>query len=332
MSQLDPTLDPALDVSFPAKPRRVGGRLRVPGWLALLLGNPKSRTGLVMVGFMVIVALIAPLISVAHPNDFNLLAVRQAPSWNHLFGTTDQGSDIFSQVVLGARRSLLLGAAAGLLATGVAAILGITAAYAGGIVDDVVNFLINVFLTIPPIPLLVVVSGYLKNRGMGTMIVVLAVVLWAFEARILRGQALSLKNRDFIQAAKVAGESTWRIVFGELVPNMISRIAAAFVLVFYIALLTDAGLEFLGLGDMSKTSWGVTLYWAQVNSTVLQGEWWPFFFPGAALAFTVLGLVLLLAGIDEVSNPRLRTERAKRRRLMGMLLGGRLVARPEASA
>jgi peptide/nickel transport system permease protein len=331
MSQLDPTLDPALDLSVPATPRRVGGRLRVPGWVALLLGNPKSRTGLLMVGFVVIVALIAPLISVAHPNDFNLLAARQAPSWNHLFGTTDQGSDIFSQVVLGARRSLLLGAAAGLLATGVAAILGITAAYAGGIVDDVVNFLINVFLTIPPIPLLVVVSGYLKNRGMGTMIVVLAVVLWAFEARILRGQALSLKSRDFILAAKVAGESTSRIVFGELVPNMISRIAAAFVLVFYIALLTDAGLEFLGLGDMSKTSWGVTLYWAQVNSTVLQGEWWPFFFPGAALAFTVLGLVLLLAGIDEVSNPRLRAERSKRRRLLGLLVGQRLVARPGAS-
>jgi peptide/nickel transport system permease protein len=124
----------------------------------------------------------------------------------------------------------------------------------------------------------------------------------------LRGQALTLKNRDFIQAAKAAGESTPRIVFGELMPNMISRIAAAFVLVFYIALLVDAGLEFLGLGDMSKTSWGVTLYWAETNSTVLQGEWWPFFFPGAALAFTVLGLVLVLAGIDEVSNPRLRTE------------------------
>ena len=84
---------------------------------------------------------------------------------------------------------------------------------------------------------------------------------------------------------------------------MISRIAAAFVLVFYVALLVDAGLEFLGLGDMTKTSWGVTLYWAQTNSTVLQGEWWPFFFPGAALAFTVLGLVLILAGIDEVSEP-----------------------------
>jgi peptide/nickel transport system permease protein len=186
-----------------------------------------------------------------------------------------------------------------------------------------VNVLINVFLTIPAIPLLVVMSGYVTDRGTGTMIVVLALVLWAFEARILRAQALSLKNRDFIDAARASGESTSRIVLGELVPNMISRIAAAFVLVFYIALLIDAGLEFLGFGDMSKTSWGVTLYWAQTNSTVLQGQWWPFFFPGAALSFTVLGLVLLLAGIDEFTNPRLRTERKQRRGLRTLFTGRR---------
>jgi peptide/nickel transport system permease protein len=306
MSQLDPTLD----LPLAAPPTRVHGRLRVPGWLVLLWLNRKSRLGILMVASMVVFALIAPLISVAHPNEFNLLATRQAPSWHHLFGTTDQGSDIFSQVALGARRSLLLGFAAALLATGLAATLGVTAAYSGGVVDDVINFFINVFLVIPAIPLLVVISGFMKDRGTWTMVVVLAAVLWAFEARILRGQALSLKNRDFVLAAKSSGESTRRIVFAELMPNMISRIAAGFVLVFYIALLVDAGLEFLGLGDMSGTSWGITLYWAQVNSTVLQGEWWPFFFPGAALAFTVLGLVLVLAGIDEISNPRLRTERA----------------------
>jgi peptide/nickel transport system permease protein len=302
--------EPALDLPLAAPPTRVRGRVRVPGWLVLLWRNRKSRTGMLMVAFMVVIALIAPLISVAHPDEFNLLAAKQAPSWHHLFGTTDQGSDIFSQVVVGARRSLLLGFVAALLATALAATLGVTAAYSGGIVDEAINFFINVFIVIPAIPLLVVISGFMKNRGMWTMALVLAAVLWAFEARILRGQALSLKNRDFVLAAKATGESTRRIVFAELMPNMISRIAAGFVLVFYIALLTDAGLEFLGLGDMSKTSWGVTLYWAQVNSTVLQGEWWPFFFPGAALAFTVLGLVLLLAGIDEVSNPRLRTERA----------------------
>jgi peptide/nickel transport system permease protein len=304
----------------------------MPAWLKILLRNPKSRVGLLMLAFILVIALIAPLISVAHPNDFNLLAARQSPSWHHLFGTTDQGSDVFSQVVVGARRSLLLGAAAGGLAIVVASVLGITAAFVGGVVDEIVSLLTNVFLTIPPIPLLVVLAGYLKNRGTWTMVVVLALVLWAFEARILRGQALSLRNRDFVQAAKASGESTPRIVFGELMPNMISRIAAGFVLVFYIALLVDAGLEFLGLGDPSKTSWGTTLYWAQVNSTVLQGEWWPFFFPGAALAFAVLGLVLVLAGIDEVSNPRLRVERTQRRRLLSLLVGGRALVRAEGAA
>ncbi len=180
-------------------------------------------------------------------------------------------------------------------------------------IDEIVNFLTNVFLVIPTIPLLIVISGYLNARGMTTMILVLGLTLWAFEARILRGQALSLKNRDFVHAAKVAGESTRRIVFGEIMPNMISRIAAAFVLVFYIALLVDAGLEFLGLGDTTHVSWGMVLYWAQTNSTVLQGEWWPFLFPGLALVITVVGLVFLLAGIDELSNPRLRTAKAKKK-------------------
>lgn len=325
MAQLDPT---TLDLRVAAPRRGVRlGRIRIPGWLALLLRNPKSRTGILIVAFMVVVAVIAPLISVAHPNDFNILAAKQAPSWHHLFGTTDQGSDVFSQVVVGARRSLLLGAFAGALATVTAAVLGITAAYMGGMADEGINLLTNVFLTIPPIPLLVVMSAYLKARGMVPMAIVIALVLWAFEARILRGQALSLRNRDFVLAAKSAGESTRRIVFGELMPNMISRIAAAFVLVFYIALLVDAGLEFLGLGDMSATSWGVTVYWAQVNSTVLQGEWWPFVFPSLALGITVLGLVLILTGIDEVSNPRLRTEKAARRSRLAVLFVGRAAAR-----
>jgi len=322
VSQLQPTIELA-PVLTPARRARV----RVPGWLLMLLRNPKSREGVVVLGFMVIVALIAPLISVSDPTAFSLVDARQAPSWHHLFGTTDQGSDIFSQVVMGARRSLMLGAASGALATLIAATLGILAAYSGGIVDDAINFLTNVFLVIPTIPLLVVASSYLTSRNMKSMILFLALTLWAFEARILRGQALSLRNRDFVLAAKVAGESTWRIVFGELVPNMVSRIAAGFVLVFYISLLVDAGLEFLGLGDTTHVSWGMTLYWAQTNSAVLQGEWWPFLFPGLALVLTVLGLTLILAGIDEVSNPRLRDEvRVRRRLLRGLLLPTRRAA------
>ncbi len=304
MSQLQP-----IDVAYGGLPRATRRGKVLPGWATLLLHNPKALFGLSLIGFMIVIALIAPLISVNNPTDFSLLDARQAPSWHHLFGTTDQGSDIFSQVMLGARRSLILGAAAATLATVLAATLGIFGAYAGGVIDEIVNFLTSIFLVIPTIPLLVVISGYLKARGMMTMVLVLGLTLWAFEARILRGQALTLVNRDFVQAAKVAGEPRWRIVFGELMPNMISRIAAAWVLVFYIALLVDAGLEFLGLGDTEHVSWGMTLYWAQTNSAVLQGEWWPFLFPGMALVLTVIGLVFLLVGIDEVSNPRLRGRR-----------------------
>jgi peptide/nickel transport system permease protein len=305
--------------------------VRVPQWVRLLLANPKSRGGLIVLGVMVTIAIIGPYIAMHDPTAYSLLDARQSPSWNHPFGTTDQGTDIWAQVMIGTRSSLVLGAAAAALATALAATLGILAAYAGGLVDEVINFLTNVFLVIPTIPLLVVVSGYMKSRSATTIVLILALTLWAFEARILRGQALSIKNRDFVLAARVAGESTWRIVFGEIMPNMISRIAAAFVLVFYIAILTASGLQFLGLGNMNDVSWGVTMYWAQQLSTVLQGEWWPFFFPGLALALTVAALVFILAGIDEVSNPRLRQYRKRRlfKRLTLGLVGGHAAVRAE---
>jgi peptide/nickel transport system permease protein len=270
---------------------------------------------LIIVGGMVLVALLAPLlVNASKATEFSLFDARQHPSMHHLFGTSDQGQDVFAQVVWGARRSLLLGASAGLIATVIATVLGIFAAFMGGIADDIIGLLTNVFFVIPTIPLLIDVTAFLHTRGMLTLILVIALTLWAFEARILRGQALTIKNQDFVRAARVAGESTPRIVFGEILPNMVARIAAAFVLVFYIAILVAAGLEFLGLGDSSKPSWGVALYWATVNSSVLQGEWWAFVFPGLAIGITVLGLTLVLAGIDEISNPRLRVERPKKQR------------------
>jgi peptide/nickel transport system permease protein len=312
MSQMQPLLELPAATPFVRSKRKL-----VPGWLVLLLGSRKARVGLGVLLGMVLLALLAPLlVPASKATEFSLVDARQHPSFHHLFGTTDQGTDVFAQVAWGARRSLLLGAAAGAIATLLATTLGLFAAYVGGIVDDILNLITNVFFVIPTIPLLIDVTAFLHKRGLVTMTLVIACTLWAFEARILRAQALTLKSRDFILAAKVAGESTRRIVFGELLPNMISRIAAAFVLVFYIAILVAAGLEFLGLGDLQKASWGVALYWATVNSSMLQGEWWSFLFPGLAIGITVLGLTLVLAGIDEVSNPRLRAERVHRRRFL----------------
>lgn len=310
MAQMQPMLELPAATPFVRSRRKL-----VPGWLMLLLGSPKARVGLGIVLGMVLLGLLAPLlIPASKATEFSLLDARQHPSLHHLFGTTDQGTDVFAQVAWGARRSLLIGAGAGAIATILATTLGLLAAYVGGVVDDIISLVTNVFFVIPTIPLLIDITAFLHQRGLLTMTLVIAFTLWAFEARILRAQALTLKSRDFVLAAKVAGESTRRIVFGELLPNMISRIAAAFVLVFYIAILVAAGLEFLGLGDLQKASWGVALYWATVNSSMLQGEWWAFVFPGLAIGVTVLGLTLVLAGIDEVSNPRLRSERVRGRR------------------
>ena len=304
MSQIPVELEqqPFSPLSAPAIRRGI----KVPAWLVLLVKNPKGRVGLGIVLGMTFLAVISPLIADPASATTFSFATRIPPTWHHLFGTTDQGEDVWAGVVVGARRSLATGFLVATLATALAATLGITAAYLGGIVDDAISLVTSVVFVIPTIPLLIDITAFLHQRGMTTMVLVVGFTIWAFEARILRGQALTLKNRDFIHAAKVSGESTWRIVFGELMPNMISRIAAAFVLVFYIAIIIEAGLEFLGLGDSAKSSWGVSLYWATVNSSVLQGEWWSFLFPGLAIGLTVLGLTLVLAGIDEVSNPRLR--------------------------
>jgi peptide/nickel transport system permease protein len=316
MSQIQVELpqQPFSPLSAPATSRR---GIKVPAWLVLLVKNPKGRVGLGIVLGMTLLAVISPLIADPASATTFSFATRIPPTWHHLFGTTDQGEDVWAGVVVGARRSLATGFLVATLATALAAALGITAAYVGGVVDDAISLVTSVVFVIPTVPLLIDITAFLHQRGMTTMVLVVGFTIWAFEARILRGQALTLKNRDFIHAAKVSGESTWRIVFGELMPNMISRIAAAFVLVFYIAIIIEAGLEFLGLGDSAKSSWGVSLYWATVNSSVLQGEWWSFIFPGLAIGITVLGLTLVLAGIDEVSNPRLRgipTRRAMRLR------------------
>jgi peptide/nickel transport system permease protein len=293
---------------LPGAPSR---RLRSPEWARLLLTNPKSCFGIVVFVGMVLAALLAPVLA-QYPPDEIVALPGQSPNSEFWFGTTDQGYDVFAQVVWGARTSLAVGAAAALISTVIAATLGMFAAYSGGWVDDSINLVTNVFLVIPVLPLLLVVYSLLPTRGPVVMVLILGLTTWAVEARILRSQALTLRNRDFIQAAKVSGEARWRIVFGEIMPNMVSRIAAGFLLVFYLSIIFAAGLEFLGFGDVNKVTWGTTLYWAQNNSSVLQGNWWHFVFPGVALALSVAALVFINFGVDELANPRLRRRKAAR--------------------
>jgi peptide/nickel transport system permease protein len=300
-------IDPVA-MPLPGVPER---RFRSPEWARLLLTNPKSCFGIVVFGGMVLAALFAPVLAQNPPNEFVALP-GQPPNRDFWFGTTDQGFDVFSQVVWGARISLAVGAAAAVISTVIAATLGMVAAYTGGWIDDTINTVTNVFLVIPALPLLIVIYSFLPARGPVAMVLILGLTTWAVEARILRSQALTLRNRDFVEAAKVSGEGAWRIVFGEIMPNMVSRIAAGFLLVFYLSLIFAAGLEFLGFGDVNQITWGTTLYWAQNNSSVLQGAWWHFVFPGVALALSVAALVFINFGVDELANPRLRRRKGTR--------------------
>ena len=230
-------------------------RLRAPQWARCCLRTRSRASGSSRSWAMVVVALLAPVIAQNSPSEIVALP-GQPPNRDFWFGTTDQGYDVFAQVVWGARTSLAVGAAAAVLSTVIAATLGMLAAYAGGWIDDTINLVTNIFLVIPALPLLIVVYSFLPARGPVVMVLILGLTTWAVEARILRGQALSLVNRDFVQAAKVSGEGTWRIVFGEIMPNMISRIAAGFLLVFYLSIIFAAGLEFLGFGDVNKIDAG----------------------------------------------------------------------------
>jgi peptide/nickel transport system permease protein len=239
-------------------------------------------------------------------------------------GTTDQGYSVYVQVIHGGRISLMVALVATTIAMTIAIVLGLLAAYKGGLVDDVINLVANIFIVIPGLPLLIVIASFLEQTGPMTMALIIGFTTWAIETRVLRGQALSLCNRDFILAARASGESTPRIVFRELLPNMLSRIAAGFAFVFINAVFFEAALEFLGFADVNKVSWGTTLYWATVNSTLLQGQWWHFVFPGLAISLTLLSIVFINYGIDELADPRLRLK-DKRRGVLSRVLRPRSV-------
>ncbi|TMD44874.1 MAG: ABC transporter permease [Chloroflexi bacterium] len=269
--------------------------------------NRKATIGICIVLFFVLVALIGPLFIHTDPSAFSN-DVLVPPSAAHWLGTTQTGQDIFSQLVVGTRVSILWGFATGLLVTALSVIVGLIAGYRGGFVDDALTLLINVFLVLPGFPLAVVLAAYLPSKGPLTVALVIALTSWAYQARVLRAQTLSMRHRDFVDAARSNGESAWRIIFFEIFPNEIAIVAAGFVGTAIYVILAAAGLEFLGLGDVGVIDWGTMFYWAQNNDALLLGAWWWYVAPGMSIALLGAGLALINFGIDEVANPRLRAE------------------------
>ena len=289
-----------------ASPTLFAGRLR-DIWRVITL-NRKVTIGTSILAFFIVIAIFGPLLVHGDPNALGPDTL-VPPSSAHWFGTTQTGQDVFTQLIDGTRTSLILGFVIGVIATLISVLVGLTAGYFGGFVDDTLSLLINVFLVLPAFPLAIVLGAYFPFKGPLQLSVIITITSWAWGARVLRAQTLSMRQRDFVEAARATGESTWRIIFYEILPNEIAIIAASLLGTVTYAILAEIGFEFLGLGDVTVPSWGVMLYWAQNGDALLLGAWWWFVPPGFCAAMVGAALAFINFGIDEAANPRLRRER-----------------------
>lgn len=277
-----------------------------------------AKAGTVLLGLFILAAIIGPQVIPYDPNAVTPLTLKP-PSSAHLLGTTQTGQDVLSQLLVGIRLTLELGLYVGVIATALSVLVGVTAAFLGGFWDDFLSLLCNVFLVIPALPLLIVMLGYFPQKGQLPSILVLSILGWAWGARVVRAQALTIRNRDFVAASRETGEKGWRIILFEIIPNVVSLIAASFVNTVLYAIGASVALAFIGVADVSSWSLGTILYWSQSANSLQLGAWWWFVPPGLAVALIGTGLVLLNTGIDELSNPRLRDARSATK------IGGRRV-------
>ncbi len=267
-----------------------------------LWNHSQARVGLLLLVLLFAVALVGPWL-VGDPDAF-VARPLSPPSSEHWLGTTGQGQDVLAQTVVGARTTLGLGVLVGVLVVLLGSVIGGLAGFWGGLVDEALSLLINVSLVLPGLPLMVVLAAFLP-AGPVSMAAVLVFTGWAWNARVVRSQVLSIRKRDFVDAAILAGESPLRVLLWEILPNMASLLGGALIGATTYAIGAQVGLEFLGLGDLSAVTWGTNLYWATNDSALLTGSWWTFVPTGSAIAITGLALSLVNFGLDAMTNPAL---------------------------
>ena len=273
--------------------------------------NRKALVGLGLLLFFVVLAAFPGQIAPDDPRA-KIYPRGLGPSWHHLFGTTAYGEDVFSQLVFGTRQSILIAFAVGGLATLIAVLVGVSAGYLGGTTDGVLSLITDVILVIPIFPLIIVIAAYERNSGFLTLVVVLGVLGWSYGARQLRSQTLSLRRRDFLEAARVRGERKSYVIVHEILPTMTSLILASFLGAALYAVLFAAGLQFIGLGDPNSQSWGTMLYWAENNEALGAGMPYWAIMPGVCIALLGAAFALLNYAFDEISSPSLRLRKLER--------------------
>jgi peptide/nickel transport system permease protein len=294
---------------------------------SMLTRSKWVTVGLIIFVLYILIAIIGPIVAPYAPGaitvtqgsstftgtSFATSTTLQAPSLHHLLGTTQTGQDVLSQMLVSFGPSLEIGFLAGVIATALSIIIGVSAGYYAGNAGEVLSLISNVFLVIPAIPLLIVISSLDNTAPNWVYALALAALGWAWGARVLRAQTIALAQSDFVLAAKASGESAWRIIIFEILPNEAPVVATSFVYTVVGAISGYVVLCFLGLANINVWNFGTMLYYAQSNQAFSDGAWWWYVPPGIAVALILLALVCLSFGIDEFINPRLRASGGSRR-------------------
>jgi peptide/nickel transport system permease protein len=274
----------------------------------LLLDTWRGRIGMGVLGLFLFLAVFGTAIAPDNP-DASSLDILAKPSTDHWLGTTEQGSDVFSQVLAGARVSIVVGFAAATISALLGATVGLLGGYFGGWTDRIFDAFENWFLVIPQIPLMIVLARLL-DPSLGVLIAVIGLTSWAGTGRIVRAQVLTLRERAFVERARALGAGDGYIIRTHILPNTLPLIFANTVLIVAVAILSEAALAFLGLGDPTRISWGTMLENAFESGAPSAGAWWYVIPPGLCITALVLSVSILGYLFEEYVNPRLREQHA----------------------
>jgi peptide/nickel transport system permease protein len=272
--------------------------------MEMLAKNRTFQLCLGVVLLIVAVGVVGPYLTL-NPNK-STGSRYEPPSSAHILGCDVFGQDVLAQLVTGIRNSLMVGFLAGLIGLLIAFAVGGFSAYIGGLTDETVNTFTNVFLILPVIPILIILSASLKQRSLYTVAGFIGLILWAGSARALRSQVLSLKERNFVNLARISGKGRTSIIFKEIFPNMLSYVFISFCGMFGGAIMAEAGISLIGLGPTTVATLGSMLYWSIQTQCIYIGVWWWFVPPGIVLISFTGALLAIGSVIDDVLNPKLR--------------------------
>ena len=285
----------------------VTGRDRVVSFRQYLRRNPSLAIGLIIVGLLLLIGIVGPFFVDTNKSNPASVFPDQPPSRQYPLGSDDQGRDLLAVVVKGLPLTMEVGFIAGIVGLGVGTVLGFIAGYLGNKTDTTIKTIADVLLTVPGLVVLITFASTVQGSiGIGTMALVVASLAWMWPTRTIRSQVLSMRERGYVQIAKISGMSTPEIIFFELMPNLLPYLAASFVGSVGSAILASIGLEALGLGPQNEPTMGMTIYWSIAFNALIRGLWWWWLTPIVLLVLLFVGLMQISIGLDEVANPRVR--------------------------